>query len=169
MRRLSILCAVVLCLAGTVATASADNTITPPTADFGSVSVRGTSAPQAFTISAVDHQMTTSPEAFGNGQYEVTTNDCPPVLKVGESCSVSVVFKPFEVGLQIGVLASVAAIPSGGPTSPTAALSGTGLAPPPAPAPPHKKKRKKRCKKKKGKGAHHRGGGAAARKKCSKR
>ncbi len=154
MRRFALVLCVSLGLSGFAAAAASAHTMTPSSFDFGSVPVGSESAPQTFTLTAVGSQIDTGPAAFGNGEYELKSHNCPTFLTAGNSCTLIVVFAPFQPGPQAGTLASASTVPGGSPGHPAAQLSGVGV------AAPHKGKK---CKKK-----GHRSA-VAAKKKCKKK
>jgi hypothetical protein len=100
-------------------------TLTPASADFGSVYAGGgTSTAKTFTFT------NTSAIAIATKSIAVTgnfsqTNTCPATLAAGASCTISVVFAPLSSGTLTGAL-TVTDSSTANPTL-TAALTGTGL------------------------------------------
>jgi hypothetical protein len=167
--------AVVLTMAVAAPTASALETITPNSHDFGAVDNGLTGPPFAFTLSTscTDDPANMGYQCFAGGdppfpteirvQGNFTqTNNCPAMMSrastVAATCTINVAFAPRQSGPHTGFLSAGV-----GGTAPFATLTGTGIArfPPAVPGGPGPVKRK--CKKKKGKK------GAAAAKRCRKK
>jgi hypothetical protein len=149
MRRWTLLASIaVMALAASSASAGAA-TFSPQTADFGSVPAGKTSAPKAFVLTATEPTLPVNP-ATSDTRFKLVSENCPPVLTMGASCTLNVSFAPTGIGFATGTLLANSLDPG----SLRALLSGTGT-----------KSAKKTCKKKgKGKSA------AAAKKKgCKKK
>jgi hypothetical protein len=82
-------------------------TLTPTTADFGSVPLRTTSATKSFTLTATEPTFTVNPvtrdDAFLN-QFRLVSEDCPQVLTAGSTCTLTVSFVPVVAGSATGAL-----------------------------------------------------------------
>jgi hypothetical protein len=146
MRRILLASIAVMALAVWSAPASAA-TFSPQTADFGNVSAGKTSAAKAFVLTATEPTLTVNP-ATSDPRFKLVSEDCPPALTLGASCTLMVSFAPTSTGFATGTLLANSADPS----SLRALLSGTGT-----------KAAKTKCKKGKGKAA------AAKKKKCGKK
>ena len=96
-------------------------TLSPASADFGSVAVGFASGAQTFTWT--NHSTFTSGVTLLNasGDFQASSSNCTTV-KGGDSCTISVVFSPTVLGARTGVLS----VGSGAQTL-TATLTGTGL------------------------------------------
>src|SRR5262245_18753183 len=122
-------------LAMAAPSALASVTLTPPSADFGSLNVGTTSPPQSFTLtntcdaeSGGQPGNCISPNAVNSdvsttGDFAQTTN-CPTILltlhyPASTSCTINVTFTPGTPGARAGTLNA------GGMSRP---LSGTGVA-----------------------------------------
>jgi hypothetical protein len=139
-RPVPVLCLSMALIAVPASTAGAQ-TISPTSADFGSVEVGKTSAPKAFVITAGLVQLETDPRTNGNDFFH--KSGCGGTLQPGQSCTAYVTFTATAPGRRTGELIA-------GFGGPRATLTGTGKA-----------KKKKRCKNK-------RTGKVVKRKKCKK-
>jgi hypothetical protein len=169
--RVILVAAVAVGLLGLIASpASATQTITPSSWNFGTLSVGATSAPKSFTLTVACtpmgdtypcyYQDSLAPVISATGDYTVVSQDCPASMSGGpsdanDSCTIVVTFAPTATGTRSGSLQT------GGPS---AALTGFAPVPPvttppvvtpPTVAPKKKCKKlrsataaKKRCKKK---------------------
>ncbi|HEX6737123.1 MAG TPA: choice-of-anchor D domain-containing protein, partial [Vicinamibacteria bacterium] len=100
-------------------------TLAPRSRAFGSVALGASSAPQALTFT------NDGPGGLAVGGVAVTgdftqTNNCPPTLAEGASCTIDVVFTPSAAGIRAGVL-TVESDAGNGPHR--AAVTGIGLDP----------------------------------------
>lgn len=96
-------------------------TLTPTTADFGSVAVGFTSPQQSFTWTNNSTFTQSVTLLNGSGDFSVVGNNCTGVLG-GNSCQINVVFTPTVLGARTGMLT----VGSNGTTL-TASLTGTGV------------------------------------------
>ncbi len=126
---------VIAALGLAVPSAGASVTLTPASADFGSLNVGTTSVPQAFTLtntcdapSGINPNMCISVNAVSSAVSTTgdfgQTNDCPATLFTfnypsSTSCTINVTFAPTTAGSLAGTLSA------GGMSRP---LSGTGVA-----------------------------------------
>ena len=119
-------------ITASMAGAATTLTLTPTTADFGSVKVGNTSGPQSFKLS-IDCNTIFCSASFnptpssGTGEYPLL-NLCPATINVDHvifgpqtpSCFIVASFSPAGAGARSGVLST-------GTGGPTATLSGTGV------------------------------------------
>jgi hypothetical protein len=127
LRRLPILvCASMispLIIAGAgVAAGSGNLTLTPSSANFGNEAVGGTSVNKIFTVKNVGSIAVTMDSIGISGSF-TGFSDCPDSLAAGDSCTVTLSFRPTTTGTSTGTL-SINDSASGSPQ--TATLSGTG-------------------------------------------
>lgn len=100
-------------------------TLTPASADFGSVYAGGgTSAAKTFTVTNTSAIAISLNSITLTGNFSETTT-CGTTLAAGATCTISVVFAPLSSGSLTGTL-TVANSSTANPTL-TAALTGTGL------------------------------------------
>ena len=103
-------------------------TIAPHSQDFGSVTV-GSSASFNVTVTSNGGAplSAVSPSVTGDNaaDFNVTASTCAPPLPAGQSCTLTVMFKPSAIGARTATLQ----IATNAPTSPdSVALSGNGIA-----------------------------------------
>jgi hypothetical protein len=101
--------------------------VTPGSMSFGSVRRGTTSSASIVTVSNTGTVLLPiSSVSLGgtNAGHFAQTNNCPGQLAVGQSCTVSVVFKPTSTGSKAATLKIT---PGGGASSKTVALSGSGV------------------------------------------
>ena len=96
-------------------------TLTPGTADFGSVAVGFTSPVQAFTWTNNSTFTASVTLLTGSGDFSIPNNNCQGVLG-GASCTINVAFSPTVLGPRTGTLT----VGSNGTTL-TSSLTGTGV------------------------------------------
>ena len=123
-------------MTGTGTTPPAGVTLTPSSANFGSVNQGATSSPQTFTLTNNSQAAITiaSPNGFtitgtNAGDFKIQTNNCPAsgsTLAAGTTCTLSVVFTPSTTSSES---ATLNAFDSDSSSPQTASLSGTGRAP----------------------------------------
>ena len=100
-------------------------TLTPASADFGSVYAGGgVSAAKIFTFTNTS-AIAISPKVISVTGYFAQTNTCGATLAAGASCTISVIFAPLASGALTGTL-TVTNSTTADPVL-TAALTGTGL------------------------------------------
>ncbi len=101
-------------------------TLTPATADLGSIAVGSSSAPQTFTLTNLTGNiapMTVGTPTFsGDFTLSAANTTCGGTLALNASCSIAVVFAPTATGPRTGMVS----IQAGG-ASASAALTGSGL------------------------------------------
>jgi hypothetical protein len=101
--------------------------VSPQALVFGDVPRNVTSAAKTVTISNTGTVVlpitTITLEGINPGQFGKTSN-CPAQVPVGNSCTVSVVFKPTYAGVKS---ANLKVTPGGGATAKFVALNGTGI------------------------------------------
>ena len=155
--------AIVTCLAGTLLVASTGSagaaTLTPTSANFGSLAVGTVSPPKVFTLTPELTDVTLAITTTGDYKQ---TNNCPGTLGIlSGPCTINVTFNPTAGGTRTGVL-STTSLALGGPT---AALAGIGDQSGGAGAGAGNGNK---CSKKKGKGKKGKKRAAAAKKKGKK-
>ena len=125
----------IVTLAGTGTTPPPGVTLTPSSANFGSVSQGQTSSPQTFTLSNNSTgAITISGSGFtitgtNAGDFKIQTNNCPAVgatLAAKSACTLAVVFKPSTTSSES---ATLSAFDSDSSSPQTASLSGAGTGP----------------------------------------
>jgi len=79
-------------------------TLTPSVIEFGTVAVGTTSTPRQVTLTVPPNLTVFVTGISTSGDY-AQTNNCPSQLKNGQSCSISVVFKPTNNVSVLGALA----------------------------------------------------------------
>ncbi len=103
-------------------------TMTPGGADFGTLGVGPSSSPVVFNVTNVGDQPTGPLQVVVSGtnatDFTIASSTCPPTLGAGQSCQVSIVFRPSASGGRNATL-TVGAAPGGSVVS---TLSGTGAA-----------------------------------------
>jgi hypothetical protein len=129
----------VVLLAATASTASAHDRVAtdfgPKSVGFGDRQV-GTTSPAAALTFRVGCRPTVSgceagslsPRISVSGDY-AQTNNCPPTLLTGQSCTINVTFTPTSTGPKNGTLST-------GREGPKATLTGNGVTTPTPPTPP---------------------------------
>jgi hypothetical protein len=95
-------------------------TLTPATADFGTVAVGFSSAQQTFVWTNKSTFTASVTLLSGSGDFAVVSNNCTGVLG-GNSCQINVVFSPTVIGARTGTLT----VGSNGTTL-TSSLTGVG-------------------------------------------
>jgi len=101
-------------------------TLTPAAANFGSVTLGGSSSTR-FTLTAGSSALVLG--SIGTGSSEFTVGDhCPATLKARDSCPIAVFFRPKDAGTRSAVLT---VLPGDGGKPLTATLTGTGVKPTP--------------------------------------
>ncbi len=106
-------------------------TVSPTQLKFGDQVVNTTSGTRRTTLyneGTVPYEITSIALTSTNARYYAQTNDCPPSLAPGASCTIDVTFSPTVIGRKTARL-SIATSATSEPLSLT--LSGTGVAPPP--------------------------------------
>ena len=95
---------------------------------FGDQVVYTTSAPRPLTLTATtDSGVITVTSITTSGDFE-QSNDCPPTLSPGASCTANVTFTPLAVGPRAGNLTLVGSTVSTGPITASLPLRGNGIA-----------------------------------------
>jgi hypothetical protein len=76
--------------------------LNPTSVEFGNQMVKTTSAPRAVTVTNTGSMPQPVRGRFNGtpGQWEnfASTNDCPPMLAVGASCTLNITFTPSATG-----------------------------------------------------------------------
>lgn len=109
--------------------------LSPSSLIFGSLTVGQTSNSQTVTISSTGGQAlslnTITITGANAADFSITGNNCnaPAVLQTGSSCSVLISFAPSAAGARSAALTIT---DNASPTTQSASLAGTGLAPAPA-------------------------------------
>jgi hypothetical protein len=98
-------------------------TLSPGSLNFGNVNVGSLSAPQTVTLSNTGNATLDISSVTASGNF-VVDNFCQSTLAAGNTCPITVLFKPASGGTQSGVL-SVADNALGSPQ--TVSLTGVGL------------------------------------------
>lgn len=101
-------------------------TLSAPSLNFGFRQVGLTSSPQTVTVTNVSSHSVIFTSIAGSGEF-TQTNNCPispNTLSAGQSCSISVVFKPTSTGTQNGAVKLIDNAP--GSPQQTISLTGTG-------------------------------------------
>jgi hypothetical protein len=100
-------------------------TLNPTGLQFSSEAVGSTSAAQSVTVTNTGGSAIALGTAAITGDFVVSGTNCPASLSAGQSCSLSVTFKPTAAGNRPGQLT----LSGGTGTSAVATLDGTGVAP----------------------------------------
>jgi subtilase family serine protease len=85
-------------------TGTADATLTPAKASFPKTAVGNQSAAKTFTLSNKESAALTGVSASTTGNFSISATTCESSLAAKSKCTISVVFKPTETGVQTGTL-----------------------------------------------------------------
>ncbi|MGB0039112.1 MAG: choice-of-anchor D domain-containing protein, partial [Terriglobales bacterium] len=85
-------------------TGTTDAALTPAKASFPKTAVGSQSAAKTFTLSNKESVALTGVSPSTTGNFSISATTCGSSLAAKSKCTISVVFKPTETGVQTGTL-----------------------------------------------------------------